>query len=64
MSARKQVVWTTRERPEPAASKTAFRFSITRSVWTRISPSTREPSGARGIWPETKTKPPAFTACA
>jgi hypothetical protein len=37
---------------------------MTLSVWARMSPSTTSPSGVRGIWPETKTRPKALMAWA
>ena len=62
-SAKKTVVFTTRSIELPAASRTAFRFCRTLSVWAVMSPSTSFPvAGSAGTKPEQYTMPPAFTA--
>jgi len=58
MSTRKIVVLTTSSQVAPAASSTAVRLAITRSVSGSMPPSTRTPLvGSRAAWPEQNRKP-------
>ena len=58
------VAFTTCANPTPAAFSTAARFSITRSVWTRMSPVTICcVAGSSGTWPLVKMRLPATMAC-
>src|SRR5690606_12195968 len=64
MSRRNTVVFTTSEKPRPAASSTAARLANTLSVCSVIPPlTTSMVAGSRAIWPAVKRKPPALTAC-
>ena len=58
------VALTTLSNPAPAACSTAPRFSITRSVCSRMSPVTSAcVAGSSGIWPLVKIRSPETTAC-
>src|SRR5579871_1924542 len=60
---RKTVVFTSRSRLVPAASRIALRLAKTRSVCSSIVPASIAWSpGLSASWPETKTKPPAAIA--
>ena len=58
------MAFTTCSGPALASLRIAIRFLSTCSVWTSMSPSTSSfVAGSSGICPETKSSPPAITAC-
>lgn len=58
-----RLTFVTLEIEDPAASRMFLRPSQQTVVLSAMLPSTRLPSAAAGIWPETKMRPPALTAC-